>query len=107
MDQLVKSFWMGSVKVWTMGLPWCGAGQRLASGTEGDVRRDDREDEPYGQEPPPVKFGGKVERDNPHLEQSHQLKKKKKEQNVGIKWRFKNINTIRHNANTKTTWDII
>lgn len=69
-----------------MGLPRCGAGQRLASGSEGDVRCDDREDEPYGQEPPPVKFGGKVERDYPHLEQSHQLKKK--EQNVGIKQCF-------------------
>lgn len=56
-----------------MVIPWCGAGQRLASGTIGDVRCDDREDKPRGQEPPPVKFGSKVERNYPHLEQSHQL----------------------------------
>lgn len=56
-----------------MVIPRCGAGQRLASGTVGDVRCDDREDKPRGQEPPPVKFGSKVERDYPHLEQSHQL----------------------------------
>lgn len=54
-------------------LPWRGAGQRLTSGTVGDIRCDYREDEPGGQEPPPVKFGSKVERNDPHLEQSHQL----------------------------------
>lgn len=56
-----------------MVIPRCGAGQWLASGTVGDVRCDDREDKPRGQEPPPVKFGSKVERNYPHLEQSHQL----------------------------------
>lgn len=56
-----------------MFLPWRGAGQRLTSGTVGDIRCDYREDEPGGQEPPPVKFGSKVERNDPHLEQSHQL----------------------------------
>lgn len=55
------------------GLPRRGAGQRLASGAIGDVGCDDREDKPGGQEPPPVKFGSKVERNYPHLEQSHQL----------------------------------
>ena len=54
-------------------IPGCGAGQGLASGTERDVRCDDGEDEPRAQEPPPVKFGGEVERNYPHLEQSHQL----------------------------------
>lgn len=56
-----------------MVIPRCGAGQGLASGTIGDVRCDDREDKPGGQEPPPVKFGSEVERNYPHLEQSHQL----------------------------------
>ncbi len=60
-----------------MVLPWCGAGQWLASGTERDVCCDDREDKPGGQEPPPVKFGSKVERNYPHLEQSHQLQDSK------------------------------
>lgn len=54
-------------------IPGCGAGQWLASGTVGDVRCDDREDKPRDQEPPPVQFGSKVERNYPHLEQSHQL----------------------------------
>lgn len=54
-------------------IPRCSAGQRLASGTVRDVGCDDREDKPGGQEPPPVKFGSKVERNYPHLEQSHQL----------------------------------
>lgn len=56
-----------------MALPRCSAGQWLASGPVGYVCCDDREDKPRGQEPPPVKFGSKVERDYPHLEQSHQL----------------------------------
>lgn len=54
-------------------IPRCSAGQGLASGTVRDVGCDDREDKPGGQEPPPVKFGSKVERNYPHLEQSHQL----------------------------------
>lgn len=54
-------------------IPRCSAGQWLASGTVRDVGCDDREDKPGGQEPPPVKFGSKVERNYPHLEQSHQL----------------------------------
>lgn len=54
-------------------LPRRSAGQRLASGTVRDVGCDDREDKPGGQEPPPMKFGSKVERNYPHLEQSHQL----------------------------------
>lgn len=57
-------------------LPWCGAGQWLASGTERDIGCDDREDKPGGKKPPPVKFGSKVERYYPHLEQSHQLQEK-------------------------------
>lgn len=61
------------------GLPRCGARQRLARGTVGDVGCDDREDKPGGQEPPPVKFGSKVERNYPHLEQGHQLQDKQGE----------------------------
>lgn len=53
--------------------PRRGAFQRLASGAVRDVCCDDREDEPCGQEPPPVQLGGEVERNYPHLEQSHQL----------------------------------
>lgn len=60
-----------------MALPRCGAGQWLTGSTEGNVRCDYREDKPRGQEPPPVKFGSKVERNYPHLEQSHQLQDSK------------------------------
>lgn len=63
----------------TGGLPRCGARQRLAGGAVGDVGCDDREDKPGGQEPPPVKFGSKVERNYPHLEQGHQLQDKQGE----------------------------
>lgn len=62
----------------TGGLPWCGAHQRLACGTVGHIGCDDREDKPGGKEPPPVKFGSKVERNYPHLEQGHQLKDSEK-----------------------------
>lgn len=58
-------------------VPWCSAGQGLTSGPERDVGCDDREDKPGGKKPPPVKFGSKVERYYPHLEQSHQLRQKK------------------------------
>lgn len=64
------------------GSPRCGACQRLAGGAVGDVGCDDREDKPGGQEPPPVKFGSKVERNYPHLEQSHQLQDNR-EQDLG------------------------
>lgn len=63
----------------TAGLPRCGARQWLAGGAVGDVGCDDREDKPGGQEPPPVKFGSKVERNYPHLEQGHQLQDKRGE----------------------------
>lgn len=57
----------------TVVIPRCGAGQRLACGAVGDICCDDREDKPRAQKSPPVEFGSKVERDYPHLEQSHQL----------------------------------
>lgn len=50
------------------------AGQRLASGSEDDVAGDDGEHAPHGQEPPPVQFDGEVQRNHPHLDQSHQLR---------------------------------
>lgn len=54
-------------------LPGRGAHQGLACGTVGNVCSDHREDEPRDQKPPPVKLGGEVQRNHPHLEQSHQL----------------------------------
>ena len=57
-------------------LPRRPAGQRLASSSEDDIAGDDREHAPHGQEPPPVQFDGEVKRDHPHLDQSHQLRRR-------------------------------
>ena len=57
-------------------VPGSGAVQGLACGTEGNEGCDHGEDEPRYQEPPPMQFGGEVERDHPHLEQGHQLRSK-------------------------------
>lgn len=54
-------------------VPRRSAGQGLTSGTVRDEGCDDRKYKPGGQEPPPVKFGSKVEGNYPHLEQSYQL----------------------------------
>lgn len=76
------------------------ARQGLACGAERDVGCDDREDKPGGKKPPPVKFGSKVERYYPHLEQSHQLQQKKKVTWQVLEETGKNthtINTLRSN----------
>lgn len=65
--------------VLTAVVPRCCAGQGLASGTVGDVGCDDGEDEPRGEEAPPVEFGCKVEGHHPHLKQRHQLQSQKAE----------------------------
>lgn len=52
------------------------AGQRLASSSEDDVAGDDGEHSPHGQKPPPVQFDGEVQRNHPHLDKSHQLRRR-------------------------------
>lgn len=85
-------------------IPRCSAGQWLASGTVRDVGCDDREDKPGGQEPPPVKFGSKVERNYPHLEQSHQLEDSRvKEEDA---WTLV-IKRFQHHTKTETFFRII
>lgn len=57
-------------------LPRRPAGQRLASGPEDDVAGDDGEHAPHGQKPPPVEFDGEVKRNHPHLDESHELRRR-------------------------------
>lgn len=52
------------------------AGQRLASSSEDDVAGDNGEHSPHGQKPPPVQFDGEVQRNHPHLDKSHQLRRR-------------------------------
>lgn len=60
-------------------LPWRGAFQGFARGTERDEGGDDGEDAPRHQESPPVQLRGEVKRHHPHLEQGHQLQNSKDE----------------------------
>lgn len=49
-------------------LPWRSAGERLACGSEYDIAGDDGEHAPCGQETPPIKLNGEVQRNHPHLQ---------------------------------------
>lgn len=57
-------------------LPGCSPGEGLSRSPEEDVTGDNREHSPHGQKPPPVKFYCEIQRDNPHLQQGHQLLEK-------------------------------
>lgn len=57
-------------------LPGCSPGEGLSCSFEEDVTGDNWEHSPHRQKPPPVKFYCEIQRDNPHLQQGHQLLEK-------------------------------
>lgn len=60
-------------------IPWCSPWEGFSGSSEEDVTGNNWEHSPHRQKPPPVKFYREIERDNPHLQQCHQLSEKWRE----------------------------
>ena len=60
-------------KEWMKYIPWCSPWEGFSGSSEEDVAGNNWEHPPHRQKSPPVKFYREIQRDNPHLQQGHQL----------------------------------